>query len=69
MLFAHAFFFKTVFWVLFLWSHARRNGGVTTDEAPDEAEGNGDENAGLTFAFAFSTCRSASRGPNTTSLF
>lgn len=42
---------------------------MTTDEAPDEAEGNGDENAGVTFAFAFSICRSASRGPKTTSLF
>lgn len=49
-------------------SFGRRNGGVTTDEAPDEAEGNGDEKAGVTFAFAFSICRSASRGPNTTSL-
>ena len=46
-----------------------RNSGVTTDEAPDEAEGNEDENVGVTFAFAFSICRSASRGSNTTSLF
>ena len=36
---------------------------MTTDEAPDEAEENGDENAGVTFAFAFSICWSASRGP------
>ena len=42
MLFAHAFFFETVFW--FWLFCGRRNGGVTTDEAPDEAEGNGDEN-------------------------
>ena len=42
---------------------------MTTDEAPDEAKGNGDENAGVTFAFAFSICRPASRGLNTTSLF
>lgn len=66
MLFAHAFFLKPSFG---FGSFGRRNGGVTTDEAPDEAEGNGDENAGVTFAFAFSICRSESRGPNTTSLF
>ena len=29
-------------------SFGRRNGGVTTDEAPDEAEGNEDENVGVT---------------------